>query len=167
MGVPIPSYTILTLMYCTRYPACARGLSRTRTRLYHRAFPSLARTHTSIFVCVHVRSRAAGTSAATGSRGRAVPMLLDADRSPRSRLSRSSPDATSSQYRVSPPAELVSDLCQSRASRRLSLPFFLSLSPLSFSLSLSLPPSSPPVVPSHTYIQTLSFSLCLSFARNP
>lgn len=32
-------------------------------------------------------------------------------------MSRSSPDATSSQYRVSPLAELVSDLCQSRASR--------------------------------------------------
>lgn len=48
---------------------------------------------------------------------RTVPKLVEAGRTPRSRLSRSSPDAMSSQYRVSPPAELVSDLCQSRASR--------------------------------------------------
>lgn len=48
---------------------------------------------------------------------RTKPNSVETGRTPGSRLSRSSPDATSSQYRVSPLAELVSDLCQSRASR--------------------------------------------------
>ena len=68
-------------------------------------------------------------SGATGSRRRARPKLSESVRTAGSRLSRSSPDATSSQYRVSPLAELVSDLCESRASRhspflhRRSVPF--------------------------------------------
>lgn len=46
---------------------------------------------------------------------RALPSLGENSRPSRSRLSRTSPDATASQYRVSSEVELVSDLCRSRA----------------------------------------------------
>lgn len=62
---------------------------------------------------------------------RTKPNAVETGRTPGSRLSRSSPDATSSQYRVSPLAELVSDLCQSRASRHS--PFL----PAGYSISYS------------------------------
>lgn len=103
MGVPIPSCTLLALMYYTHLHA-----------------------HTVIFA----RKTSLGRYVrASGYRfaGRPRPKVPEAFRGSRSRLSRSSPDATWSQYRVSRPAELVSDLCQSRASRLLFCHGFLRL----------------------------------------
>lgn len=85
--------TYLDVLYLV--PARTRSRSRVRTRLGS--------------VRAHLRGHRFEC--------RARPKFAELGRTPRSRLSRSSPDATSSQYRVSPPAELVSDLCQSRASR--------------------------------------------------
>lgn len=61
--------------------------------------------------------------------GRALPSRGGNGRRSWSRLSRSSPDATASQYRVSPEVELVSDLCRSRAKSYHSLSFSPPVSP--------------------------------------
>ena len=96
MGVPIPwvHVTYLDVLYLVPVR------THVRVAAYRRAVAT---------VLVHVRSHR--------FERRAWPKPRESDRTAGSRLSRSSPDATSSQYRVSPLAELVSDLCQSRASR--------------------------------------------------
>lgn len=83
-----------------------------------------------VYLHAHARRQVCGCEFA----GRARPRFRERGRAPRSRLSRSSPDATS-QYRVRRSAELVSDLCQSRASS-LFLSFSLSLFLSLFSLFL-------------------------------
>ena len=86
MGVPIPSYTLLTLMYYTQYLV--------RTHCYDRVGTRVRR------IRVQIRSHR--------FEWRTVPKLVEAGRTPRSRLSRSSPDAMSSQYRVSPHSPFLS-----------------------------------------------------------